>query len=259
MLEFFALLVGRRWQLQQSAPVLHDDRHRARYDDSAGPGRSRSAGESFACKRLGAICGPETLTTFGLVRSVGSEITAASVAISTAGSSSGLSAPDIGRLDGGQIALHVDHDVDAVFGVERLQGLIDSSEPDTWSLRVMTARPPSFSTAAATASEFGRDDASPILAVSARRSTWTIIGAAMQIGQWLAGQAGRSKAGRNEDNCFRHRVCRIPGRTVTNVDNAAGAYTGCQRPGKPVSHRRCQAPDGNRPAPFRPASGADFR
>ena len=27
---------------------------------------------------------------------------------------------------------------------------------------------------------------------------------AMQIGQWLAGQAGRRKAGRDEDNCVGH-------------------------------------------------------
>ena len=32
-----------------------------------------------------------------------------------------------------------------------------------------------------------------------------------------------------------HRGAGVPGRTCTNVDNAAGAYTGCQRPGKPVS------------------------
>ena len=45
-------------------------------------------------------------------------MTAASVAMSTAGSLSGVKA---GGLDGRQVALHVDHDVQAVFGIERLQ------------------------------------------------------------------------------------------------------------------------------------------
>src|ERR1035438_8338546 len=40
----------------------------------------------------------------------------------------------------------------------------------------MIARPPDFSTAAATASESVATTASPILAACARRSTWTIIG-----------------------------------------------------------------------------------
>jgi hypothetical protein len=46
---------------------------------------------------------------------------------------------------------------------------------------------------------------------------------------------------------------------VTKVENAAGAYTGCQRRGKPVSHRRRQVPGGIRSAPSRPASGAEIR
>ena len=50
------------------------------------------------------------------------------------------------------------------------------SEPEWWSARVMTARPPAFSTAAATASESVATTASPMRASCARRITWTIMG-----------------------------------------------------------------------------------
>ena len=50
------------------------------------------------------------------------------------------------------------------------------SEPDGWSARVITARPPAFSTAAAMVSSSVATTTGPSLAASARRSTCTIIG-----------------------------------------------------------------------------------
>ena len=121
----------------------------------------------------------------------------------------------------------------------------------------MTARPPAFSTAAATASELVATAASPIPAASARRKTCTIIGSAVQIRQWFAGQPCRCKA-----RGMRTIVSGIgvpgAGHDVTNVENAAGAYTGCQRPGKPVSDRRRQVPGGIRSAPSRPLREPKF-
>ena len=75
----------------------------------------------------------------------------------------------------------------------------------------MTARPPDFSTAAATASESVATTASPILAACARRSTCTIIGRPRDIGQGLAGQAGGGHAGRDEDDGVGHRLWRSAG------------------------------------------------
>src|SRR4030095_9369902 len=62
------------------------------------------------------------------------------------------------------------------------------SDPETWSLRVMTARPPAFSTAAATGSESVATTTSPILAASARRSTCTIIGTPWRSAKGLPGR-----------------------------------------------------------------------
>src|SRR6185295_18495632 len=93
----------------------------------------------------------------------------------------------------------------------------------------MTARPPAFSTAAATASESVATTASPIPAASARRKTCTIIGAPCKSANGLPGsRVDARRAG------MRMSVSGIvvPGAWahVTNVENAAGAYTGCQRP-----------------------------
>src|SRR5262249_23020178 len=62
------------------------------------------------------------------------------------------------------------------------------SEPEAWSLRVMTARPPAFSTAAATASESVATTTSPIAASRARRSTCTIIGTPLRSARGLPGR-----------------------------------------------------------------------
>ena len=54
-------------------------------------------------------------------------MTAASVAISTARVAERLErGADVGGIDGRQVALHIDDDVDAVLGVERLQGFVDA-------------------------------------------------------------------------------------------------------------------------------------
>jgi len=141
---------------------------------------------------------------------------------------------------------------------EDKEALFDAVDTASLSLRVMTARPPAFSTAAATASESVATAASPIPAASARRKTCTIIGAPCKSANGLPGsRVDARRAG------MRMSVSGIvvPGAWahVTNVENAAGAYTGCQRPGKPVSDRRRQVPGGIRSAPSRPASGAEFR
>src|SRR5262245_40192645 len=50
------------------------------------------------------------------------------------------------------------------------------SDPETWSARVITARPSAFSTQAAITSESVATTTSPTRAACARRMTWTIIG-----------------------------------------------------------------------------------
>src|SRR5258707_5545653 len=50
------------------------------------------------------------------------------------------------------------------------------AEPEAWSARVITARPPAFSTQAAITSESVAITTGPISAACARRMTWTIIG-----------------------------------------------------------------------------------
>ena len=84
----------------------------------------------------------------------------------------------------------------------------------------MTARPPAFSTAAATASESVATTTSPTCAISALRITCTIIGSAADIGQRLAGQAGGGQAGRDQDDGIGHRDRRRPP-GVTKSDGGA--------------------------------------
>ena len=61
------------------------------------------------------------------------------------------------------------------------------SEPETWSARVMTARPPAFSTQAKIASESVATTTGPVPAASARRSTCTIIGVPAMSASGLPG------------------------------------------------------------------------
>src|SRR5581483_9793298 len=99
----------------------------------------------------------------------------------------------------------------------------------------MTARPPAFSTAAATASESVATTASPTLAAAARRRTCTIIGNPPISASGLPGRrVEASRAGMRTsvsdiagaaDGCGKKRCCR-------------SVYTGCLGRGKPVSDRR---------------------
>src|SRR5712691_604487 len=61
------------------------------------------------------------------------------------------------------------------------------SEPDAWSARVITARPPAFSTQAAMASESVATTTSPSCAACARRMTCTIIGTPAMSASGLPG------------------------------------------------------------------------
>src|SRR6476661_7228936 len=67
------------------------------------------------------------------------------------------------------------------------------SDPDTWPLRVMTARPPAFSTAAATASESVATATSPIPADFACRSTCAIMGAPFRSASGLPGRRAEAR------------------------------------------------------------------
>ena len=140
-----------------------------------------------------------------------------------------------------QVALHVDDDVVRGRPDRRMPSASKMrSEPETWSARVMTARPPAFSTAAAMASRIGRDH---------HRADPGRLGApqhmhdhrhAGDIGQRLAGQPGRGHAGRNQDQDVvghGHRMAVRGSASRPKRQNApmvAPRYTGCQRRGKPV-------------------------
>ena len=111
---------------------------------------------------------------------------------------------DVGGVDGRQIALHVDHDVDAVFGVERLQSLVDAVGAGDVIAARHDGAAAGFFHRRRNGFRIGRDH---------RFADSRRLGApqhvhdhrdAMQIGQWLAGQAGRCEAGRDEDNCVGH-------------------------------------------------------
>ncbi len=129
------------------------------------------------------------------------------------------------------------------------------SEPDWWPLPVMTARPPDFSTAVCTASESVATTASPIWASCARRSTWTIIGIPPISAKGLPGRRVEAmRAGiKSGSGTWMLWPSAPPARkfrrVLTNVVPSdcryRAAYTGCQRPGKPVSVRRCRALGGD--------------
>src|SRR5438445_669334 len=99
-----------------------------------------------------------------------------------------------GRVDAERHAVDDDR-VDAHPRFERAQlleffALLERrrrSEPETWSPRVITARPPAFSTQAATTSESVATTTSPSRAACARRSTWTIIGSPAMSSSGLPG------------------------------------------------------------------------
>ncbi len=76
------------------------------------------------------------------------------------------------------------------------------SEPEAWSARVITARPPAFSTQAAIASESVATATGPMPAACARRMHMHDHRLARDIGERLAGQPGCGHPGRNEDQDF---------------------------------------------------------
>ena len=105
-------------------------------------------------------------------------MTAASVAMSTAGSASGSSAARMSAgADGRQVALHIDDDADAVLGIDGFQRLVDAVRAG----RMVAAR---HDRAAAGLFHrggdrlgIGRDHRFADPAAPARRKTCTIIGA----------------------------------------------------------------------------------
>ena len=121
--------------------------------------------------------------------------------MSTAGSASGASAArDVGRREGRQVALHVDDDVRAALPDRRSASASKMrSEPEAWSARVMTARPPAFSTQAAIASESVATTTGPMPAASRAPQHVHDHRLAGDVGERLAGQPGRGHAGRDED------------------------------------------------------------
>ena len=146
---------------------------------------------------------PTILTTFGLVRSSSRTISTPSVAMSTGGvverrearrgSSSGSI---VGRSPCTLTTMST-----APLGIERCSASWMRSEPDWWSARVITASTPALRTASATSAAVGGDRRRGRgRSRAARSATCTIIGTAGDVGQRLAGQAGRGHAGRDEDD-----------------------------------------------------------
>ena len=114
------------------------------------------------------------------------------------------------------------------------------SEPEAWSARVITARPPAFSTAAAMASSSVATTTGPTPAASARRSTCTIIGSPAMSASGLPGSRVDGHAGGDQDqDVVGHRlqslgIARRDRRAKHQADRGCALrYTGCQRRGKP--------------------------
>ena len=77
------------------------------------------------------------------------------------------------------------------------------SEPEAWSLRVITACPPAARTLSAISAESVATATGPIPASTARRHTCTII-APRDVGERLVGQAGGGQAGGDENERIGH-------------------------------------------------------
>ena len=98
------------------------------------------------------------------------------------------------------------------------------SEPEAWSARVITARPPAFSTAAAIASESVATTTSPRLAASARAQHMHDHRLAGDIGERLAGQAGGGHAGPGSGS-----ECRVGPSNFGRLLRARPAPNQCRR------------------------------
>ena len=92
------------------------------------------------------------------------------------------------------------------------------SEPEAWSARVMTARPPAFSTQAAIASESVATTHRPDLGGLRAPHHMHDHRLAGDIGERLAGQPGRGHAGRDENERVGHRFA---GRLAAELQNVA--------------------------------------
>ena len=123
------------------------------------------------------------------------------------------------------------------------------SEPETWSARVMTARPPAFSTRRR--SPRNRSPPRPCRgsAACARRMTCTIIGSPAMSASGLpgsrveamrAGMTIRMRLSAIGPECAAAAACR------SQIHYGSRGYTGCQRRGKPAicapSHRTNSLP-----------------
>ncbi len=95
---------------------------------------------------------------------------------------------DGARVDRRKVALQVDDDVVPALGVEGLRRLVDASEPDGWSDRVMTAWPPALSTTAAISALSVATMTGPTPDSTARSQTCTIIGLPLMSASGLFGR-----------------------------------------------------------------------
>jgi len=117
------------------------------------------------------------LTMLGFSPSAGSMMVAARVAMSTSGSASAASAA---RIASGSMVGRSPWTLmmasKSPSGSSPATASWIRSEPEGWSGRVSTARPPALLTASTIASSAQATSTGPIEASIARRQTWTIIG-----------------------------------------------------------------------------------
>ena len=109
-------------------------------------------------------------------------------------------------LDGRQVALDVDDDLDLAVRIERCSASKMRSEPDSWSARVITASKPCVADRIEHAWRIGRHDDAAEPAFAGAGGDMDDHRPAGDIGQRLARQARRGHAGGDEDQGG-HRGC----------------------------------------------------
>ena len=156
-------------------------------------------------------------------------------------------ARDVGRRERRQVALHIDDD----------SGRGRSDRPRRaprrcgrsrrrWSARVITARPPAFSTAVAIVSHRSPPRPGRARPPRARRSTWTIIGRPAISASGLPGsRVAAMRAGIRDQDA-----------SVSPDARCGRAYTGCQRRGKPAICAPPRGPAVHPPPPLRASRSA---
>ena len=123
------------------------------------------------------------------------------------------------------------------------------SDPETWSARVITARPPAFSTQAKIASESVATTTAPAPAAFGAPQHMHDHRRAGDVGQRLAGQPGRGHPGRNHDEnvgsamgpdvgLWMGQRTTAPAETRAKCRVVSAGYTGCQRQATGLSIRR---------------------